>query len=155
MTVGAHTLVFPEDIALLVETTPEQLAAVVDVTVSVSRLARAKRRSPFLLGAPTGQHREYLDELLARIDTPQQDGTALCILDTGVTRAHRCYPDFWMLLTATRMTLVAERMITKDTDLAWVACVDTVISLIYRPHPTELQRRIDSSPTSRSARLGE
>jgi hypothetical protein len=86
--VGAHPLVFPEDVALLLEATPEQLSAVVEVTVSVSRLARAKRSSAFLIGASLEGQRQVMDELLNRIDVPEGTANALCILDTGVSRAH-------------------------------------------------------------------
>lgn len=84
---GIHPLVFPEDVALQVECTPEQLASVVDLTVSVSRLARSKRRSAFLLGEGVDRQRQYLEDALTRTDAVR-DNNALCILDTGVTRAH-------------------------------------------------------------------
>jgi len=86
--VGGHPLVFPEDVAILVEGTPEQLEAVVDATVSVSRLARAKRASAFLIGAATEEQLRAMDELLSQIDVPQGTDNTLCLLDTGVNHAH-------------------------------------------------------------------
>jgi hypothetical protein len=86
--IGAHPLVFPEDVAILLEGTPEQLAAAVEATVSVSRLARAKMRAAFILAAPADEQRALMDELLARIGAPQETNNTLCILDTGVNRSH-------------------------------------------------------------------
>jgi hypothetical protein len=86
--VGAHPLVFPEDVAILLEGTPEQLAAAVEATISISRLARAKRSTAFILAAPPDEQRALMDELLGRTGTPQETNNTLCILDTGVNRAH-------------------------------------------------------------------
>lgn len=86
--VGVHPLVFPEDVAILVEGTPEQLAIVVDATVSVSRLARAKKHSAFILSSPAEEQRARMDELLALIDTREETDSTLCILDTGISRSH-------------------------------------------------------------------
>jgi hypothetical protein len=86
--IGAHPLVFPEDVAVLVEGTPEQLAAVVDATVSVSKLARAKRASAYLIGAAAEEQHRAMNELFTQIDVPEGTNNVLCLLDTGVNHAH-------------------------------------------------------------------
>jgi len=85
---GAHPLVFPEDVALLVVASTEALASLNELTLSISRLARAKRMTEFYLAAPDEQARQ-MDDLLARLRIPERDRTSLCILDTGVNREHR------------------------------------------------------------------
>ena len=85
---GAHPLVFPEDVALLVVASTEALASLNELTLSISRLARAKRMTEFYLATPEERVRQ-MDGLLARLHVPQRDRTSLCILDTGVNREHR------------------------------------------------------------------
>jgi hypothetical protein len=85
---GAHPLVFPEDVALFVVASAEALATLNELTLSISRVGRAKRMTEFYLAAPDDQARQ-MDDLLDRIRVAEGDRTSLCILDTGVNREHR------------------------------------------------------------------
>jgi hypothetical protein len=85
---GAYPLVFPEDVAVFARTSAVILADVNEITLSVSRLARARRMAAYLVAAGQVQQVRAVNDLLARL-RPSQDGrTALCILDTGVNRQH-------------------------------------------------------------------
>ena len=85
---GAHPLVFPEDVALFARASAQVLAQVNEFTLSISRLARAKRIGDFVLRlVPEDQHR-LAEEFLARLHIPGDRQSALCILDTGVKREH-------------------------------------------------------------------
>src|ERR1700693_2429417 len=88
ITFGAHPLVFPEDVALFVVASAEALASLNELTVSISRLARARRMTSFYPATIEEQARQ-MDGLLARLHIPEGNRTALCILDTGVNREHR------------------------------------------------------------------
>jgi hypothetical protein len=87
ITCGVQPLVFPEDVALLVVSSPESLAHVNQSTLGISRLARAKRMTVFWLAAPDVQIRQT-EEFLARVHVGDPTNTSLCILDTGVNRNH-------------------------------------------------------------------
>jgi len=85
---GIHPLVFPEDVALLVVASAEALASLNELTVSISRLARARRMTSFYPTTLEEQARQ-MDNLLARLHVPEGGRTSLCILDTGVNWQHR------------------------------------------------------------------
>jgi hypothetical protein len=86
---GAHPLVFPEDVALFVRSSADVLARLNDLTLSISRLARARRMAEFLIAATPDQQALAMDEFLTRVRLPQGLANSLCILDTGVNREHR------------------------------------------------------------------
>lgn len=88
LVVGSYPLIFPEDVALFVEASPEQLGALVEATVSVSRIARAKRPAEFFLSLEGTQQAAYADQLVARLQANPNSEVALCILDTGVRQDH-------------------------------------------------------------------
>lgn len=88
MEVGSHPLIFPEDVVILVEGTPEQMAAAVDATVSVSKLARAKKNSTFIVSAGIEEQLLVVDALRDRIQTTPGSQNSVCVLDTGVNSAH-------------------------------------------------------------------
>ena len=85
---GSHPLVFPEDVALFVVASAEALASLNELTLSISRLARAKRMTSFY-PATLEEQAWQMDNLLARLHAPEGGQTSLCILDTGVNREHR------------------------------------------------------------------
>jgi Subtilase family len=85
---GSQPLVFPEDVALFVVSSAESLAHLNESTLGISRLARSKKMTDFSLPVPEEQARQ-MEELLARVQTPDTTQTSLCILDTGVKREHR------------------------------------------------------------------
>lgn len=86
---GAHPLVFPEDVALFVRSSPDALAHLNEATLSISRLARSKRMAEFLMAAAPDQQGRAMDEFLGRVALPEAPGNSLCILDTGINREHR------------------------------------------------------------------
>jgi hypothetical protein len=86
---GAHPLVFPEDVALFVRSSPDVLAHLNEATLSISRLARSKRMAEFLMAAAPDQQGRAMDEFLMRVGLPEGFGNSLCILDTGINREHR------------------------------------------------------------------
>jgi hypothetical protein len=85
---GAYPLVFPEDVALFVRTSAAILAQVNEITLSISRLARARRMGAYLAEAAQEQQERAVEALLTRLRPSEDGATALCILDTGVNREH-------------------------------------------------------------------
>ena len=86
---GAHPLVFPEDVALFVRSSPRVLAQLNEATLSISRVARSKSIAEFLLAAAPDQQTRAMDEFLRRVSFAERSRNSLCMLDTGVKREHR------------------------------------------------------------------
>lgn len=85
---GAYPLVFPEDVALFARTSAAILSRINELTLSISRLARARRMADYLMAAPLEEQARAVEDVLVRL-RPSEDGhTALCLLDTGVNREH-------------------------------------------------------------------
>lgn len=85
--VGNSSLFFPEDVVVFVRTSGAILTQLNEATLSISRLARARRTAAYFINAkPVDQARE-MEQFLRRVDFNRHD-TALCILDTGVNRRH-------------------------------------------------------------------
>jgi hypothetical protein len=89
ITVGSHPLVFPEDVALFVRSSADELARLNEASLSISRLARANRMADFLIEGAPDQQAHAMDEFLRRVGIPEDADNALCILDTGINRQHR------------------------------------------------------------------
>jgi hypothetical protein len=87
--VGASSLIFPEDVALFAQTSAEVLAQLNEATLGITRLARAKKVAGYVINLTPDEQARELDEFLNRVHVPEAVQTALCVLDTGVNRAHR------------------------------------------------------------------
>src|SRR5882762_1752684 len=85
---GAYPLVFPEDVAVFARTSAAMLAQVNEITLSISRLARARRMAAYLMDAAQEQQARAVEDLMARLQPSPDSHTGLCILDTGVNRQH-------------------------------------------------------------------
>ncbi len=54
----------------------------------VAELRLAKQSAALFVDAPADEQAEWVDDLARRTTPPSDDAPAVCILDTGVTRAH-------------------------------------------------------------------
>ncbi len=81
-------LAFPEELAIHAMATPEQMDALVNGTLSVTRLQKAALTSGFIEGARPEFQAALMDQVLARMRPAQRPNNYLCILDTGVRRSH-------------------------------------------------------------------
>lgn len=80
---------FPERTVLLMYGSQQQLARSVMTLNCVAELRYAKETAEFFDGMEAGEQREWADDLLRRIRVqPEGDGPRVCLLDSGVTRAH-------------------------------------------------------------------
>lgn len=86
--VGNSSLLFPEEVVVFVRTSLALLAQLNEYTLSVSRVALARKTAAFFLNKKPVAQIQQIEEFLTRVDTSQQGGTALCVLDTGVNRQH-------------------------------------------------------------------
>jgi hypothetical protein len=91
--VGEHRLAFDDRIVALVRGTARQLAGSLDVLNDLAELRMAKETATFFVDAPSDEQGAWVSELRNRTIPPSADAPAVCILDTGVTRAHPLLQD--------------------------------------------------------------
>jgi hypothetical protein len=93
LVVGERRLGFEDRIVVLVRGTAAQLSASLDVLNDDAEVRRAKDGAAFFADLPVDQQVNWVDDLKARVDPPSTKAPAVCILDTGVTRAHPLLDD--------------------------------------------------------------
>lgn len=87
LTVRTHAVRFPERIVMLALASVAMLDRLVAHSDVVAELRRAKDTPSFFMGLGGAEQRDWSDELLERVTPPQAD-VAICVLDSGVRRAH-------------------------------------------------------------------
>jgi len=93
LTVGERRLAFDDRIVALVRGTARQLSGSLDVLNDLAELRRAKETATFFIDATADEQGEWVRDLKERTTPPSVDAPAVCILDTGVTRAHPLLQD--------------------------------------------------------------
>jgi hypothetical protein len=86
--VAASRLAFDDRIVVLVRATREQLASSVDVLGDIAELRLAKDPPTFFTELHPVDEAAWVQDAANRIVPPGGDVPAVCVLDTGVTRAH-------------------------------------------------------------------
>jgi hypothetical protein len=81
-------LEFDDRIVTLAFSTPERLARSLDVLNDVAELRRAKESADVLADIGARDQAEWLRDLQERTTRAPDDAPAVCVLDTGVNRAH-------------------------------------------------------------------
>jgi len=81
-------IVFPEILVKLVYATREQLCILIGESIGVSELRRAQEAISFFDNLPNYEQQQWVDELLTRA-VYQNTGVSICLLDTGITAAHK------------------------------------------------------------------
>jgi hypothetical protein len=86
---GEGRLNFPERTVLLVCATRAQLAQLVEHSDSVAEFRAAQEVASFFISQENRDQNAWVDDLLGRIDTQQQDQVAVLVLDHGINNGHR------------------------------------------------------------------
>lgn len=82
-------LSFPENLVFLVKGTAAQLASTILYTDSLSELRKPRETTDYFSFLDKPEQKQWIDELLARLDIARENtNVAICLLDTGVNRAH-------------------------------------------------------------------
>ena len=81
-------LYFPEVVVVPVYTTRATVELMLFATGAIAELRRASDNPVFYTDEISGDQHEWVDDLAERIVWPGADVPAVCILDTGVNRAH-------------------------------------------------------------------
>lgn len=86
--VGARRLEFDDRIIVLAKATPEQLSSSVDVLNDLAEVRRAKETAAGFHDLAPEEQGDWAENLLQRTVPAGEGAPAVCVLDTGVTRAH-------------------------------------------------------------------
>jgi hypothetical protein len=86
--VGSRILGFPDRVVLLAEATVEQLAGALDVLDDLAELRRPHELAQMIALEPAAEQAEWVDQLVRRVRPADADAHAVCVVDTGVNRAH-------------------------------------------------------------------
>ena len=91
--IGDRRLGFDDRIVILARGTATQLSASLDVLNDLAELRKAKESSALFIDAAPEEQADLVDGLNQRVTPTPNDAPAVCILDTGVTRAHPLLED--------------------------------------------------------------
>lgn len=86
--VKPRALRLDDRIVALVEATPEQMVAAVDVLDDLAELRRPAEQSAFLADLPSAAQAEWAEDLAGRLTGPGPNAPVVCLIDTGVERSH-------------------------------------------------------------------
>jgi hypothetical protein len=109
MQISDRRLTFDDRIVVLLKGTPRVLSKSLLVLNDVAEVRLAKQCAAFFIELPPNEQADWVQEMTGRIVAPGNNATAVCSLDTGVTRGH---PLLAPLISAADATSV---------DLAWGA----------------------------------
>jgi hypothetical protein len=111
--VSERRLTFPELIVIPVRGTSEEIAALVRTTDAIEELRRADDNAAVFTRHLREQQREWVADLEGRLEIAADDAPIVCILDSGVARAH---PLLHESLAADRCLAVNDNWGTDDHD---------------------------------------
>lgn len=86
--VSDRRLAFPDRTVLLVRGSAQQLASSIDVLDDMAELRAPRQLGEFFDRMAPAEQAEWIDDLVARTRVAGPDAPAVCVLDTGVRRAH-------------------------------------------------------------------
>ncbi len=86
--VGDDAIEFLDRTVVLVSASRAQMSRSVQLLASFAELRKAKETADFFTGMCQLEQMEWIKELIPRIQPPNGNAPAVCVLDTGVTRAH-------------------------------------------------------------------
>ena len=89
-----RTLVFPDRYVVLAYTTANQIADSIDSLGFVAELRKAKETTAEFLQMSSQEQSQWTQALLGLLNHPSDNGTTVCILDTGVMRQHSLIEPF-------------------------------------------------------------
>lgn len=88
MVVRDHRVQFPEREVALVRATPVSLGRMIKNSDAIAELRLARDTPAIFMQMPARDQDEWADDLLDRIEQPDDEAPAVCVLDSGSTRLH-------------------------------------------------------------------
>jgi hypothetical protein len=86
--VGSDEILFPDRAVLLTCATRQQMARSIDLLNAIAELRRAKETAEFFVDQTSIEQSAWIADAVKRLKKPRAQDPAVCLLDTGVNRAH-------------------------------------------------------------------
>jgi Subtilase family len=150
--VGERRLGFEDRLVILVRGTAANLSGSLDVLNDLAEVRKAKESSAFFADASSGDQAQWLDDLKGRTNPPGVGAPAVCILDTGVTRAHPLLED--LIVAADAMSVDAgwgghddgggPGNMGHGTEMAGLAGYGDLVPVLVSGAPVNMRHRLES-----------
>lgn len=88
LTVGNEETRFPDRTVVIAHGTKSQMSKSVELLNCIAELREAKETADFFTSLPRSEQFEWIRDALARLNPPDRNCPAVCILDTGVNNEH-------------------------------------------------------------------
>ena len=88
LTLNEKVIRFPDRAVLLAYGTTEHISQSIDLLNCIAELRKAKDTPEFFMSMDIEDQRDWVDDALRRVTPSSSNATAICILDTGITRNH-------------------------------------------------------------------
>lgn len=149
MGLKADAIHFPEREVVLALTEAQTLDRLIAHTDVVAELRRAKDSPAFFMGLGGAEQAPWADDALTRVRPPAADAVAVCLLDSGVGRAH---PLLAPAIAVEDLHTVVPAWGTNDTPrwqghgtrMAGVALYGDLTSVLAGRDVIELEHRLES-----------
>ncbi len=152
LTVGKRRLAFDDRIVVLVRGAAPQLAGSLDVLNDIAEVRRPKESAAIFLNSPAEEQAAWIEDLRQRTTLPPADAPAVCILDTGITRAH---PLLEGLIGAVDATAADPTWGPQDdggvsshrghgTEMAGLAAYGDLVTAFASTGPVHIRHRLES-----------
>jgi hypothetical protein len=143
---GTRTLGFADRTVILAEAMTEQLAGALDVLDDLAELRRPHELAQMITLEPAAEQADWVDQLAARTQPADADAPAVCVVDTGVNRAH---PLLVASLAPSDCHTCEPAWGTDDreghgTEMAGLALYGDVGHALLAPGPIRLRHRLES-----------
>jgi hypothetical protein len=160
--VGSRRLQFGDRIVTLVFTTAEKLSISLDVLNDIAEVRKAKELASFFVDQPSYEQAGWAKDLRGRLVGPSANAPAVCLLDTGITRAH---PLLDFAIAPSDVHAVEPAWGTADdgggpdrmghgTEMAGIALYGDLAAIIASTGPVSAQHRLESVKILPPARFG-
>lgn len=145
--VGQRHLTFPERTVVLAEATLEQFASSLEFLDTLAELRHAGDIGSFFTRLPPTEQAAWTAELARRTKAPPKDAVAVCILDTGVNRAHALLAPALAVadMHAGKPQWGVDDHHGHGTEMAGIAVYGDLRSVLASQRPIELRHRLESA----------
>jgi hypothetical protein len=148
ITATTRFVYFPERVVGLVYGTARQLGTSLDFLADAAELRRAKELPTPYLSLAASEQREFVQDVVNRLEPPAADAPAVCLLDTGVNRDHPLLapaldPADWQAVNPEWQTADHDRE-QHGTGMAGIALYRCLTDVLTTAGPIQLRHRLES-----------